>query len=52
MPTTLFSWEPIVKGSEARNYLESQPRYSVDYQLVNIEAILASHEAQHACGLW
>ena len=52
MPTTLFSWEPTVEGSEARYYLESQPRYSADYQLVNIEAISASHEAQHACGSW
>ena len=52
MPTTLFSWEPIVKGSVARYHLESQPRYSADYQLVNIEAISGSHEVQHACGLW
>ena len=50
MPTTLFSWEPIVECSVARYYLESQPRYSADYQLVNIEAISASHEAQHAHG--
>ena len=41
MPTTLFS----VEGSEARDYLESQPCYSADYQLVNIETISASHEA-------
>ena len=45
----MFSWEPIVEGSEARYYLESQP---ADYQLVNIEAISASYEAQHARGLW
>ena len=49
MPTTLFSWEPIVEGSEAWYYLES---YSADYQLVNIEAISASHEARYARGLW
>ena len=52
MPTTLLSWEPIVECSEAWYYLESQPRYSADYQLVNIEAISASHEAQHARGSW
>ena len=52
MPTTLFLWEPIVEGSEVRYYLDSLPRYSADYQLVNIEAISASHEAQHARGLW
>ena len=52
MPTTLFSWEPIVEFSVARDYLESQPSYSADYQLVNIEAISASHEAQHAHGRW
>ena len=50
MPTTLFSWEPIVECSVARYYLESQPRYSADYQLVNIEAISACHEAQHEHG--
>ena len=52
MPTILFSWEPIVEGSETQYYLESHPRYSADYQLVNIKAISASHEAQHARGLW
>ena len=52
MPTTLFSWELIVGCSEAWYYLENQPRYSADYQLVNIEAISASHEAQHARGSW
>ena len=50
MPSTLFSWEPIVECSVARDYMESQPRYSADYQLVNIEAILASHEAWHVHG--
>ena len=50
MPTTLFSWEPIVECSVARDYLESQPRYSADHQLVNTEAISASHEAQYARG--
>ena len=52
MPTTLFSWELIVECSVARDYLESQPRYSADYQLVNIEVISASHEARHARGSW
>ena len=52
MPTTLFSWEPIVECSVARDYLESQPCYSADYQLINIKAISASHKAQHARGLW
>ena len=51
MPT-MFSWEPIVECSVKMNYLESQPRYSADYQLVNIEAISSSHEAQHMRGLW
>ena len=41
-----------MEGSEAWYYLESQPRYNTDYQIVNIEAISASHEAQHARGLW
>ena len=48
----MFSWESIVECSVARYYLESKPHYSVDYQLVNIEAISASHEAQHARGSW
>ena len=52
MPTTSFSWELTVEYSVAWDYLESQPRYSADYQLVNIEAILASHEARHAHGSW
>ena len=34
----------------APHYLQSQLRYGADYQLVSIEAISASHEAQHACG--
>ena len=33
--------------SVAQDYLESQPHYSGDYQLVSIEAISASHEAMH-----
>ena len=47
MPTqaTLFTWEPVVERSVARDYLESQPRYSADYQFVKIKAISASHEA-------
>ena len=47
MPTTLFLWEPIVECSVARDYLESQPHYSADYQLINIKAISASHKARH-----
>ena len=31
--------------SVAQDYLESQPHYSADYQLVITEAISASHEA-------
>ena len=42
--------ELIVEYSVASDCLESQPRYSADYQLVNIEAISASHEARHVCG--
>ena len=42
---TLFTWEPVVECSVAWDYLKSQPRYSADYQLVNTEAISASHEA-------
>ena len=45
MPTTLFTWEPVAECSVAQDYLESQLCYSVDYQLVNTEAISASHEA-------
>ena len=45
MPTTLFKWELVVECSVARDYLESQPRYSADYQLVNTEAISATLEA-------
>ena len=45
MPTTLFTWEPVVECSVAQDYLMSQLHYSADYQLVNIEAISASHEA-------
>ena len=50
MPTTLFTWEPIVECSVARDYLGSQPHYSADYQLINIETISASHKAWHAHG--
>ena len=50
MPTTLFTWEPIVECSVVRDYLQSQPHYSADYQLINIEAISASHEAHYARG--
>ena len=45
MPTTLFTWKPAVECSVAQHSLESQPRYSAGYQLVNTEAISASHEA-------
>ena len=44
MPTTLYTWEPVVECSVAQDYLESQLCYSADYQLVNTEAISASHE--------
>ena len=44
MPTTLFTWEPVVECSVAQDYLESQLRYSADYQFVNTKAISASHE--------
>ena len=43
----MFTWEPVVESSVALGYLESQPHYSADYQLVNTEAISASHEAMH-----
>ena len=45
MPTTLFTWEPVVECSVAQDYLESQLWDSADYRLVNTEAISASHEA-------
>ena len=45
MPTTLFTWEPIVEYSVAQDYLDSQRHYRADYQLVNTETISASHEA-------
>ena len=38
MPTTLFTWEPVVECSVAQDYC-------VDYQLFNTEAISASHKA-------
>ena len=47
MPTTLFTWEPVVEFSVVQEYLESQLLYSADYQLINTEAILASHKAMH-----
>ena len=50
MPTTLFTWALVVEGSVAQDYMESQPHYSADYQLINIEAISASHKARHAHG--
>ena len=37
----------IVKYSVAQDYLESQLHYSADYQLINTEAISASHEAMY-----
>ena len=37
--------QPVVECSVARDYLENQPHYSADYQLINIEAISASHKA-------
>ena len=46
MPITLFTWELVVKCSMVVwDYLESQLCYSADYQLVNIEAVSASHKA-------
>ena len=45
MPTTLFTWEPVVECFVAQDYLESQWSDSADYQLVNNEAISASDEA-------
>ena len=47
MPTILFTWESAVECSVAQDYLESQPCYSADYQLVNTEAISASHKPMH-----
>ena len=43
MPATLFTWELVVECSVSQVYLGSQPGYSADYQVVNIEAISASH---------
>ena len=43
----MFTWEPDVECSVARDYLESQLCYSADYQLVNTKAILAGHEAMY-----
>ena len=36
--------------SVAWDYLESEPCYTADYQLINIEAISASHKARHVRG--
>ena len=49
MPTklTLFTWEPVVECSVAWDYLENQPQYSAHYQLINMEAISATHKAIH-----
>ena len=47
MPTTLFTWEPVVECSVAQDCLESQLCYSADYQSINTEAISASHEVMH-----
>ena len=45
MPTTLLTWKLVVECSVVQDYLESQPRFSADYQLVNTEAISANYEA-------
>ena len=46
MPTTLFTWELIVECSVAAQYYsESQPRYTADYEVINIETISVSHKA-------
>ena len=47
MPTTLFTWEPVVECSVALDFLESQPRDSADYQLINTEAISAATKQCH-----
>ena len=50
MPTTLFTQEPVNwfwNVFVTQDYLKSQPRYSADYQLVNIKAISATHKAMH-----
>ena len=47
MPTTLFTWGPVVECSVEQDYLESQPHYSSDYQLINTEAISGIHKAMH-----
>ena len=41
----MFTWEPVLECSVAQDYLESQLCYSADYELVNTEAISASHKA-------
>ena len=45
MPTTLFTWEPVVKCSVAQDYLDSQPHDTAEYQFVNTEALSESHKA-------
>ena len=45
MPTTLSTWKLVGECSVVQDYLESHPRFSADYQLVNTEAILANYEA-------
>ena len=47
MPTTLFTWEPVVEYFVAQDYLESQLLHSADYQLINTELISASHKVMH-----
>ena len=44
MPTTLFTWELVLECSVAYGYLESQLCDSTDDQLINTEAISASHK--------
>ena len=47
MPTTLFTWEPVVECSVTQNYLENQSHYSANYQLINVEVISANHKSMH-----
>ena len=37
-------------GTDCGLFCGTEPRYSADYQLINIEAISASHKAQHEHG--
>ena len=50
MPTTLFTWEPVVECFVAWDYLDCQQCYSADYQLVNTEAISARHKTMCSYG--